>query len=82
MTRDKEVLQFCSSAVWSLRSSAEGIPSGGVRCSPDGSGLALFDIILHQKHTKQLEEELRLKTSELNALKEEFKVLKAKKAGA
>ncbi len=33
------------------------------------------------KHTKQLEEELRLKTSELNLLQQELKVLKAKKAG-
>ena len=35
-----------------------------------------------QKHTKELEEELRVKVSELNALQEEFKILKAKKAGA
>jgi hypothetical protein len=34
-----------------------------------------------QKHTKVLEEELRLKTSDLNALQEEFNLLKAKKAG-
>jgi ligand-binding sensor domain-containing protein/predicted transcriptional regulator len=34
-----------------------------------------------QKHAKELEEELRLKTSELNVLQEEFKLLKAKKAG-
>ncbi len=35
-----------------------------------------------QKHTRELEEELQVKTSELNALQEEFKLLKAKKAGA
>jgi predicted transcriptional regulator len=34
-----------------------------------------------QKHAKELEEELRLKTSEFNSLQEEFKVLKAKIAG-
>jgi ligand-binding sensor domain-containing protein len=35
-----------------------------------------------QKRTRELEEELRLKTSEVNALQEELKILKAKKAGA
>jgi len=35
-----------------------------------------------QKHAKEIEEELRLKTVELNELQEEFKVLKAKIAGA
>jgi hypothetical protein len=35
-----------------------------------------------QKHAKELENELHLRTGELNALQEELKVLKAKKAGA
>ncbi len=35
-----------------------------------------------QKHAKQIEDELYLKINELNALQEELKVLKAKKAGA
>jgi hypothetical protein len=35
-----------------------------------------------QKHAKQIEDELYLKINELNALQEELRVLKAKKAGA